>query len=105
METKIISTNLMVEVPIGYELVITPRSGLATKGITIGNAPGCVDSDYRGVVGVILYNNGGTPFILTHGDRIAQCKLKKLEPTNWNHVNKLSETSRGTGGFGHTGIK
>lgn len=105
MATKIISTNLKVEVPIGYELVINPRSGLASKGITISNSPGTIDADYRGVVGIILYNNSGEPFIITHGDRIAQCKLKKLEPTSWCKVDELSETARGTGGFGHTGLK
>ena len=105
METKVISTNLIIEVPIGYKAVVEPRSGLATKGIVISNSPGKIDADYRGVVGVILYNNGGSPFTITHGDRIAQISLEKLEPTTWQHVDKLSDTARGKGGFGHTGIK
>jgi len=105
MATKIISTNLKVEVPIGYELIITPRSGMSVKGITISNSPGTIDADYRGVVGIILYNNSGLPFTITHGDRIAQCKLKRLESTEWTYVDKLSETKRGEGGFGSTGVK
>jgi dUTP pyrophosphatase len=104
-DTQVISTNLIVELPIDFELIVTPRSGLSVKGITVANSPGTIDADYRGVIGVILRNDSTVAFTVTHGDRIAQCKLKRVEPTDWIKVDKLSDTARGSGGFGSTGVK
>jgi len=103
--TIIIPTNLRVEIPIGYELNVYSRSGLATKGIIVANAPGIIDADYRGPVGVILHNQGFDGVKITHGDRIAQCELHKCIPTTWTFSEKLSDTARGEGGFNSTGVK
>lgn len=107
-ERKLISTGLKMEIPVGYELQIRPRSGLALKyGITVLNAPGTVDSSYRGEIGIILYNTSGTSFYAETGDRIAQGIFAKYVVGIFKKVeNKesLSKTERGEGGFGHTGV-
>jgi dUTP pyrophosphatase len=100
----LVPTDLFVQVPDGYELQIRPRSGLALKeGITVLNTPGTIDSDYTGNVGVILINFNEEPFIVKTGDRIAQCILNKVENIEWKLVDELNKTTRGAGGFGHTG--
>ena len=105
---QLVDTGLVVEVPEGYELQVRSRSGLALKNnIFVLNAPGCVDSDFRGHVGVILCNMSEVPFTIVKGDRIAQLILNKVERIEWNEVNKeddLKATDRGAGGFGHTGV-
>lgn len=103
--TTILSTNLKVALPVGYELNIYSRSGLVLNGIIVANAPGIIDSDYRGVVGVILHNQSNTPFKIKHGDRIAQCEIHKVLNQTWKQVTDLHETERGAGGYGHTGVK
>lgn len=106
MERKLIKTGLHISLPIGYEARIQPRSGLALKnGITCLNTPGCVDSDYRGDVGVILINLGQEDFTINPGDRIAQMIISKYEQVEWNLVESLDETERGEGGFNSTGVK
>lgn len=101
----LIPTGLFMEIPIGYEFQIRPRSGLALKkGITVLNSPGTVDSDYRGEVGVILINTSMSTYKVEPGDRIAQGVFAKYERVEWNTVRELSETDR-KGGFGSTGIK
>lgn len=106
MERTIIKTGLFLELPIGYEAQVRPRSGLAAKkGITVLNAPGTVDADYRGEVGVILINLSTEAFTIEHGERIAQLVIAKHERAEWQLVEELSETSRGAGGFGSTGVK
>lgn len=105
-ERKIFSTGLKVEIPEGYELQVRPRSGLAAKyGITVLNAPGTVDFQYRGILGVILINHGKESFEVKKGDRIAQIVFNKFETAEFIEVEELSETTRGEGGFGSTGIK
>ncbi|MFH1857049.1 MAG: dUTP diphosphatase [Candidatus Omnitrophota bacterium] len=104
-QIKLISSGIHVSLPIGYEAQVRPRSGLALKhGISIVNAPGTIDSDYRGVVGVILINLGGEPFKISRGDRIAQMVVKSVTRANLEEVIELDETVRSEGGFGHTGI-
>lgn len=104
-EVKLIPTGLAFEIPYGYELEIRPRSGLAIKnGITVLNTPGTIDSDYRGEVKIILYNASKQDFIINNGDRICQAVLKEVIQADIVEVEELSETQRGTGGFGHTGI-
>ncbi|UZO81662.1 dUTP diphosphatase [Aquimarina sp. ERC-38] len=106
MERKIIPTGLFMELPVGIEAQVRPRSGLAIKkGVTVLNAPGTIDADYRGEVGVILINLSKENFEIQNGDRIAQMVLAKYEQATWNEVDVLSETSRGAGGFGSTGVK
>jgi dUTP pyrophosphatase len=103
---KIIPTGLFMELPVGIEAQVRPRSGLAAKkGITVLNAPGTIDADYRGEVGVILVNLSNEPFTVENGERIAQMVIAKHERAEWNLVNSLSETVRGEGGFGSTGEK
>lgn len=105
-ERKLIPTGLHLALPSGYEAQVRPRSGLAFKhGITVLNAPGTIDADYRGDVGVILINHGNEPFEITNGERIAQLVIAKYERVVWNAVEVLNETDRGAGGFGHTGKK
>lgn len=105
LERTIVKTGLFIELPIGFEAQIRPRSGLAAKkGITVLNAPGTIDADYRGEIGVILVNLSKKPFIIENGDRIAQMVIAKFERAQWNEVSELSETERGEGGFGSTGI-
>ena len=106
MERTIVPTGLFLELPIGVEAQVRPRSGLAAKkGITVLNAPGTVDADYRGDVGVILINLSNEDFIIENGERIAQLVIAKHERAEWQAVEVLSETDRGEGGFGSTGVK
>lgn len=104
LERKIIPTGLFMELPVGYEAQVRPRSGLAAKhGISVLNSPGTIDADYRGEIGVILVNLSNDIFTVNNGDRVAQMVIAKYERTEWNEVLSLSETSRGEGGFGSTG--
>jgi dUTP pyrophosphatase len=106
LERTIVKTGLFIELPIGFEAQVRPRSGLAAKkGITVLNSPGTVDADYRGEIGVILVNLSTEDFIIESGERIAQLIIAKHERAEWLEVNELSETSRGSGGFGSTGVK
>jgi len=106
LERAIIKTGLFIELPVGYEAQVRPRSGLAAKkGITVLNAPGTVDADYRGEIGVILVNLSNEDFVVENGERIAQLVIAKHERAEWIEVNELSETDRGEGGFGSTGVK
>ena len=106
LERAIIKTGLFIELPIGYEAQVRPRSGLAAKkGITVLNSPGTVDADYRGEIGVILVNLSNENFIVENGERIAQLIIAKHERAEWLSVETLSETHRGEGGFGSTGVK
>ena len=106
LERTIVKTGLFIELPIGYEAQVRPRSGLAAKkGITVLNAPGTVDADYRGEIGVILVNLSNEAFVIENGERIAQLVIAKHERAEWNEVDQLSDTSRGAGGFGSTGTK
>jgi dUTP pyrophosphatase len=101
-----IPTGIRVEIPIGYEVQIRPRSGLAAKnGVTVLNTPGTIDSDYRGEIAVILINLGDEPFTVTRGMRIAQMVLAPVVQAEFVGQEALGATSRGEGGFGHTGIK
>ena len=103
-QVNLIPTNLKVEIPEGFEIQVRPRSGLAAKhGIGILNSPGTIDSDYRGEVKVILFNFGKEDFIIKRGDRIAQMVLSKFYTAELNEQEDLSDSSRGEGGFGHTG--
>ncbi len=100
----IIKTGLIIELPVGFEAQVRPRSGLAAKkGITVLNSPGTIDADYRGEIGVILVNLSNEPFTIENGERIAQLIIAKHERAVWESVEELSETSRGEGGFGSTG--
>ncbi|WP_036151028.1 dUTP diphosphatase [Maribacter forsetii] len=102
----IIPTGLFIELPVGIEAQVRPRSGLAAKkGVTVLNAPGTIDADYRGEVGVILINLGSEDFVVENGERIAQMVIAKHERADWNLVDNLSDTARGEGGFGSTGVK
>ncbi|RZK03350.1 MAG: dUTP diphosphatase [Flavobacterium sp.] len=106
LERAIVKTGLFIELPIGFEAQVRPRSGLAAKkGITVLNSPGTVDADYRGEIGVILVNLSNEPFVVENGERIAQLIIAKHERAEWIDVQELSETSRGEGGFGSTGVK
>ena len=104
LERKLIPTGLFIELPVGYEAQIRPRSGLALKkGITVLNSPGTIDADYRGEVMVILINLSSEKFVIQHGERIAQMIVAAHQTVNWEEVEILEETTRGEGGFGHTG--
>lgn len=104
-ERKLFSTGIKLSIPEGYEGQIRPRSGLAYKhGITVLNAPGTIDSDYRGEVGVILINLSEVSFDIEHGTKIAQMVFAEYVKTSFSGVDQLSETNRGEGGFGHTGL-
>lgn len=106
LERSIVGTGLFIELPIGIEAQVRPRSGLAAKkGITVLNAPGTIDADYRGEVGVILVNLSNEDFVINNGERIAQLVIAKHERVDWEVVELLSETVRGEGGFGSTGVK
>jgi len=106
LERTIVKTGLFIELPIGYEAQVRPRSGLAAKnGITVFNSPGTIDADYRGEIGVILVNLSANDFVIENGERIAQLIIAKHERADWLEVQELSETSRGEGGFGSTGVK
>jgi dUTP pyrophosphatase len=103
---KLVPTGLAIAIPEGYEGQVRPRSGLALKqGIGMLNAPGTIDADYRGEIGIILFNFSDKPFIIQRGDRIAQLVFARVEKASFVKVASLSETERGTGGFGHTGTK
>lgn len=104
LERALIKTGLFLEIPEGYEAQVRPRSGLAFKnGITVLNAPGTIDADYRGEVGVILINLSHEDFTIRPGDRIAQLVFARFEQAEWENVEVLNETQRGEGGFGSTG--
>jgi len=104
LERAIIKTGLFMELPLGFEAQVRPRSGLAAKkGITVLNAPGTIDADYRGEIGVILVNLSNEEFVVNNGERIAQMVIAKHEHISWEEVNVLGETTRGAGGFGSTG--
>jgi dUTP pyrophosphatase len=106
LDRAIVPTGLFIELPIGYEAQVRPRSGLAAKkGITVLNSPGTVDADYRGEIGVILVNLSQEDFVVENGERIAQLVIAKHERAAWIVVEALTETSRGEGGFGSTGVK
>ena len=106
LERTLVKTGLFIELPIGFEAQVRPRSGLAfKKGITVLNSPGTVDADYRGEIGVILVNLSNEAFVIENGERIAQLIIAKHERAEWIEVQDLSETSRGEGGFGSTGVK
>ncbi|MFI5160069.1 MAG: dUTP diphosphatase [Sphingobacteriales bacterium] len=105
LERKLIPTGLHIELPEGFEAQIRPRSGLAFKhGISIVNSPGTIDADYRGEIKVLLVNLSNEPFEINTGDRIAQMIVARHEKVSWEEVDILNETSRGAGGYGHTGI-
>ncbi|QTE21362.1 dUTP diphosphatase [Polaribacter cellanae] len=105
LERAIVKTGLFIALPVGFEAQVRPRSGLASKkGITVLNAPGTVDADYRGEIGVILVNLSNEDFVVNDGERIAQLIIAKHERVNWTEVEVLSETARGSGGFGSTGV-
>lgn len=104
LERAMIPTGLFVELPEGYEMQIRPRSGLAAKhGITVLNAPGTIDADYRGEIKVILVNLSNEPFVIEGGERIAQMVVARHEQVEWESVEELSDSERGAGGFGSTG--
>lgn len=104
LERALIPTGLFIELPSGFEAQIRPRSGLAFKhGLTVLNAPGTIDADYRGEIGVLVINLGPNAFEIQKGERIAQMVVARYDRVQWEEVNSLSETERGAGGFGHTG--
>ena len=106
LERTIVKTGLFIELPVGFEAQVRPRSGLAAKkGITVLNAPGTIDADYRGEIGVILVNLSNEDFTIENGERIAQLIVAKHERAQWKETIELSETTRGEGGFGSTGVK
>lgn len=106
MDRALIPTGLFMELPIGYEAQVRPRSGLALKkGITCLNSPGTIDADYRGEIGVILANLSKETFVVENGERIAQMVIAKHERAEWVEAEELSTTERGAGGFGSTGVK
>ncbi|WP_025124076.1 dUTP diphosphatase [Myroides odoratimimus] len=106
LERAIVPTGLFIELPEGYEAQIRPRSGLAAKrGITLLNSPGTIDADYRGEIGIILVNLSKEPFVIENGERIAQMVIAKYEQIQWQPVKVLTDTERGAGGFGSTGVK
>lgn len=106
LDRVLIKTGLFMALPSGYEAQVRPRSGLAyKKGITVLNAPGTIDADYRGEIGVILVNLSKEDFTIENGDRIAQMVISKYERVHFKEVTTLSETERGSGGFGSTGVK
>lgn len=106
MERRLISTGLHIALPEGYEAQVRPRSGLALKhGLTVLNAPGTIDADYRGEVGVVLINLSADDFVINDGERIAQLVIARYEQADLVVVEELDETERGEGGYGHTGVK
>ena len=105
LERRIVPTGISIALPVGFEAQVRPRSGLAAKnGITVANAPGTVDADYRGEIGVILINLGKEPFRITRGMRIAQLVVARHARAVWAEVKELGRTDRGSGGFGSTGV-
>ncbi len=106
LERKLIPTGLSIELPAGYEAQVRPRSGLAYKhGITVLNSPGTIDADYRGEIGVVLVNLSDQPFTIEDGERIAQLIVARYKRVSWQTAEELSESERGSGGFGHTGTR
>ena len=106
LERALVKTGIFLEIPVGYEAQVRPRSGLALKnGVTVLNSPGTIDADYRGEVGVILINLSHENFLINNGERIAQLVFAKVEQAQWKEVEILSDTARGEGGFGSTGVK
>ena len=106
LERAIVPTGIFMELPIGTEAQVRPRSGLAAKkGVTVLNAPGTIDADYRGEVGVILVNLSNEDFVIENGERIAQMVIAQHSQAQWQEVSELSSTDRGEGGFGSTGVK
>lgn len=104
LERRLIPTGLHIELPVGFEAQVRPRSGLALKtGITVLNSPGTIDADYRGEIKVILINLSAEKFVIQHGERIAQMIVAAHEIVDWEKVEFLEDTTRGVGGFGHTG--
>lgn len=104
LERILVPTGLFIELPVGYEAQIRPRSGLAIKhGISLVNTPGTIDADYRGEIKVILVNLSNSPFIINDGERICQMVVAKHERVDWEEAQELDKTERGAGGFGHTG--
>lgn len=104
LQRELIPTGLFIELPVGYEAQIRPRSGLALKkGISVVNTPGTIDADYRGEIGIILINLSGEDFVVESGERICQMVINKVESIQWSQVDALEESERGRGGFGHTG--
>lgn len=105
LERALVPTGIYIELPIGYEAQIRPRSGLAAKsGITVLNTPGTIDADYRGEIKVILVNLSGEDFIINNGERIAQMVVAKHEKVIWSETEELTDSDRGAGGFGHSGL-
>lgn len=105
MERKLVPSGLFIELPVGFEAQIRPRSGLALKyGISILNSPGTIDADYRGEIKILLINFSDTDFEINNGDRIAQMIISRHEQVSWEQVEILSDTLRGSGGYGHTGL-
>ena len=106
LDRVLVKTGIFMELPVGYEAQVRPRSGLAfKKGITVLNTPGTIDADYRGEVGVILVNLSNEGFVVEDGERVAQMVIAKHEQPSWEEVEVLIETERGSGGFGSTGVK
>lgn len=106
MERRLVPTGLHIALPAGFEAQVRPRSGLALKkGITVLNSPGTIDADYRGEIGVLLINLSAEPFTINDGERIAQMVVARHEKADFIEVEVLDETERGTGGYGHTGVK
>ena len=106
LQRTLVKTGLFMELPIGYEAQVRPRSGLAfKKGITVLNSPGTIDADYRGEISVILVNLSDEEFVIEDGERVAQMVIAKHEQADWIEVETLEETERGAGGFGSTGVK
>ena len=106
LERKIVKTGIFLQLPIGYEAQVRPRSGLAVKnGITVLNSPGTIDADYRGEIGVILVNLSSKDFVVKDGERIAQMVIAKHEQAKWVEVETLDHSTRGVDGFGSTGVK
>ncbi|RZK65918.1 MAG: dUTP diphosphatase [Pedobacter sp.] len=104
LQRVLVPTGLHIELPVGYEAQIRPRSGLAYKhGISIVNSPGTIDADYRGEIKVLLVNLSDTEFVVNNGERIAQMVVAKHETVSWEQVESLTDTARGAGGYGHTG--
>lgn len=102
-EIKLVPTGIALELPVGFEAEIRPRSGLAVKyGITLVNSPGTIDADYRGEIGLIMINHGPEPFLIKRGDRVAQMVVHRVNRVEWQEKKQLADTVRGDGGFGHT---
>ena len=106
MQRQLVKTGLFIQLPVGYEAQIRPRSGLALKkGITVLNSPGTIDADYRGEIGVVLFNASDEDFVVNDGERIAQMVVAKYEKANFVNVDSLDDSERGDGGWGHSGVK